>query len=126
MIAANMYLQGETVGDISKKLQHSDSTIVNWLKIATNIGRCNYDPYESRRRSKSKDVGYMIYQYDINGSLINAYISSGDVGRKTGIPSNTICYAIKSKSHKSHNFLWYKSDDPTKPDRSCIILTTQN
>lgn len=125
MIAADMYLQGETVGDISKILQHGDTTIVNWLKIATNIGKCNYDPYESRRRSKSKDIGYTINQYDINGLFINTYMSAHDINRKIGIPHRTICHAIQSKSHKSHNFLWYKADDPTQPDKSFIVSTTK-
>lgn len=126
LIAANMYLQGDTVGHISKIMQHNDSTIVNWLKLMTKIGKCNYNPYESRRRSKSKDVGYTINQYDINGLFVNTYMSSHDAERKTGIPSRTICNAIKSKSHKSHNCFWYKADDPLQPDRSKIIQTIQN
>lgn len=121
MIAANMYLQGNTVGHISKAMKHSDSTIVNWLKIITNVGKCNYDPYESRRRSKSKDVGYIINQYDMNNVFVNTYMSSHEVERKTGISSRTICNAIQSKSHKSHNFIWYKADDTAQPDKSKII-----
>ena len=120
IIAADMYLQGYTVGDISKIMQHSDSTIVNWLKITTKIGKCNYDPYESRRRSKSKHTGYSINQYDISGLFVNTYMSSHEVERRINIPSRTICSAIKSKSHKSHNFLWYKADDPLQPDKSKI------
>ena len=121
MIASNMYLQGYTVGDISKIMKHSDSTIVNWLKIITNIGKCNYDPYESRRRSKSKDVGYTINQYDVNGLFINTYMSSHEVERQTGISNRTICNAIKSKSHKSHGFLWFRADDLSQPDRTKIL-----
>lgn len=126
IVAANMYLQGNTVGDISRYLQHDKNTITNWLKIATNIGKCNYDPYESRRRSKSKDVGYVINQYDMNNIFVNTYMSSHEIERQTGFPSRTICGALQRKSRKSHNFLWYKADDPTQPDKSKIIPNSTN
>lgn len=121
MVAANMYLQGDTVGYISELLKHDRHTIVNWLKIATNIGKCNYDPYESRRRSKSKDIGYTINQYNLDGTLIDTYMSSHDVERKTGFPSKSICAALQRESHKYKGFLWFKADDQLQPNNTKII-----
>ena len=57
----------------------------------------------------------------MNNVFVNTYMSSHEVERKTGISSRTICNAIKSKSHKSHNFIWYKADDTAQPDKSKII-----
>ena len=126
MVAANMYSEGYTVGDIAKLLQHDRHTIVNWLKIVTNIGKCNYDQYESRRRSKSKDLGYTINQYSMDGLFVNTYMSSHDVERKTGFSSRSICTALKRESHKYKNFFWFRANDPNQPDKSKIIATIQN
>ena len=120
--AANMYMNGKTVGEISSALKHDRHTITVWLKTATDIGRCDYNQYESRRRSKSKDRGYEINRYTIDGVFIDRYMSSREIERRIGFPSSSVCAALQRESHKYKDFLWFKADDLTQPDKSKIIF----
>lgn len=111
MTAANMYMNGSAVGEISSTLNYDRHTIVRWLKAATRIGQCDYDQYESRRRSKAKDVGYQVNQYDINGVLIASFASVRDAERKTHLSHTSIRNALDSASHMYAGYLWFFDND---------------
>lgn len=117
---AKMYDDGLTVKEIVETTGYAHTTIHKWLKHATKINICTYDPNESKSRSR-RLVEKKINQYNKLGIFIATYTSQKDAGIQTGIPSSSINAALRDRKKSAGGFLWFYADDPNQPDKSKII-----
>ena len=124
---AEMYNKGLCVGDIVRKLGYDNGTVSSWLKQAAQIGLCTYSKEESRKRGR-KLLYRAVNQYTKDGIFIGAYESLTAASLATSINSTAISNCCKKKKyfHTAGGFCWFYADDPDQPDKTKIILTTQN
>ena len=117
---ADMYNNGMAVKEIVENSGYCHTTIHKWLKQAASIGICNYDPLESKRRSR-RLVQKPIHQYDMTGNFVSWFESQKNAEDKTGINTSNIQDALKKRRKSAGGFLWFYADDPDQPDKSKII-----
>lgn len=70
-----------------------------WCCLTDNI---KFDNISNRKRPHSKKV----YQYDLEGNLINTYDSARDAERKTGISYKQISQVCNGNKRISHEYIW--------------------
>ena len=73
-------------------------------------------PLEEIRRLKlyKKPCCRPVYQFSLNMEFIQEFESRVEAGKDIGVTSQAIGYACNSKTHKSHNYLWWFKDDYEK------------
>ena len=120
--SANLYNNGYAIFEIADSLGYCRATIKNWLKQATEIGLCQYDVAEARRRGR-KVLYTSINQYTLDGTYVAIYNSMADASKTTDILYNDIwCCCKHIKYHQSAGgYLWFYSDDLNQPDKTKII-----
>nr|DAH50616.1 MAG TPA: endonuclease [Caudoviricetes sp.] len=117
---AKMYNNGMTVKEIINITGYGRTTVHKWLKHATKIDLCIYNPEESKLRSR-KLVEKKINQYNKSEIFISTYMSQKDAKNQTGISDSTINNVLKGRNKFAGGFLWFYADDPDQPDKSKII-----
>lgn len=71
------------------------------LRIVTHYDNCN-NPKTLENRGKK------VYQYDLEGNLINSFISIKDAARKTGFNFSMIrAHCVGKYKNNYKNFKWY-------------------
>lgn len=91
--------------DIAKDYNVSIGTIDDirhhktWCYLTKDI---EFDDISSRKRPYLKRV----YQYDLEGNLINIYDSARDAERKTGISYKQISQVCNGNKRMSHEYIW--------------------
>ena len=125
--SAEMYNDGLGVGEISCSLVYNSGTITSWLRQSTEIGLCLYSKEETRRRGR-KVLSHAVNQYTKDKQFIQLYSSLSDASLSTGADAHAISNCCKKKKsfHTAGGYLWFYVNDPDQPDKTKIILTTQN
>lgn len=107
-IVANMYNNGDNIIEIANKLNINRCTARDWLKQASYIGICDYDPSNSNKRKKitlpSNTIP--IDQFTKDGKLIKSYKSISEAKRDTNILNISACLSGKQKS--AGGYIWKK------------------
>ena len=124
---AEMYNDGLGVGDIVQKIGYNSGTVSSWLKQAADIGLCNYNKEEARKRGR-RTLYCAVNQYTKDGVFVETYVSLTSASLVTSINLTAISHCCKKKKHfhTAGGFCWFYADDPDQPDKSKIILTIQN
>lgn len=118
---AQMYDKGMTVKEIIADTGYCHTTIHKWLKHASKINMCTYNPDESKLRSR-RLVEKSINQYDKFGVFVATYLSQKDAESKTGIKASMINGVLKNRKKSAGGFTWFYADDPSQPDKSKIVF----
>lgn len=124
---AKMYDDGYSIGDISYNIGYTGGTVSGWLKQATNIGLCEYNQIESRKRGR-RVLYHAVNQYTKDGIFIQTYPSLSIASLNTGVDITAMANCCKKKKyfHTAGNFIWFYANDTDQPDKSKIIKTIQN
>jgi hypothetical protein len=99
-VCADMYNQQKTVEKISLTLKYSKTSIRNWLKMATEIGFCNYIPSKGFLKDK-KSVICM--------EMNKVYNSVSSTKQDGFCPSQvSACCRYEQKTHKGYHWQFYE------------------
>lgn len=126
--SAEMYNDEYSIGDISQYLGYNSGTITSWLKQAKNIGLCEYDKAEARKRGK-RSLYVAVNQYTKDNVFIQTHLSLTDASSVTpaGVTAISNCCKGKQHFHTAGGYKWFYANDPNQPDKTKIIdLTIQN
>lgn len=120
--SAQLYNDGCGIGDISRILGYNTGTISNWLKQATDIGLCQYDKEETRKRGR-RLLFHAVNQYTKDDKFVKLYPSLGLAKTETGVDITAIANCCKKKKYfyTAGGYKWFDVDDPDQPDKSKII-----
>lgn len=123
---AALYNDGLSLLEIQHIIGYSKRTIGRWLKQAKNIGLCDYNTKEARRRGMriSSSCNVQVNQYTMDGEYINTYISMSEAERKIG--TSNLHRACDNPNLSAGGYRWFKASNPDQPDKSRILLTIQN
>lgn len=77
----------------------------------TFVRKKDYDPNKdytvTRKKEYKGKYGRIVQQYDLQGNLINEYVSTTDANRKTGIDCGMISNVCNGKKHKTAGgYIW--------------------
>lgn len=117
---ADLYNIGMTTDEISSYIKVSNTSVVKWLHIGTELNLCEYDTTKSRINGQ-KHRFKMVNQYDCNKNFVATFISVMDASRKTNINSGGISNACNKKCVTSGGYYWFFVDDIGQFDKSRII-----
>lgn len=125
--SANMYNDGYSIGDIAQNIGYSSGTITGWLKQAKDVGLCDYNQTEARKRGR-KYLYIAVNQYTKDGIFVQAYKCLTDAFLATGINATAISRCCRKEKYfrSAGGFLWFFADDSDQPDKTKIIQTIQN
>lgn len=95
--------------------------------ILSEKAKERYKNPENHLTGKKSKLSKVINQY--NGDIfIKTWYGAKEIKRETGIDDSQIIGCCKHKKNykTAGGFQWFYADDPTNPDKSCIITTIQN
>jgi DNA-directed RNA polymerase subunit RPC12/RpoP len=106
---SNMWKENKSVEEIAKKLKLSNVTIRTYLKQASQLGWCNYDPI--RERNKGLSVGRVnkrkeIIQLTMEGEFVKSWNSATEAAKILGISQSHISSVCLEKKNSIGGFKW--------------------
>lgn len=72
--------------------------------------------YGTKNQRTSSTLKKPVYQYTINGELVNTFDGAIDAEKETGISRSSICFCIKGKTHTAGGYIW--NDKPLFFDKN--------
>jgi hypothetical protein len=136
---ADLWNNGKTSGEISKIMKLGKHTIRSYLIKATDIGLCDYNRDESRKRgrrseacrkklseSRKKMVGKnspnakKIVQFDKEFNVISIWHSAKCAEDETGINHSVIAACCRFKTEFAGGYIWRYVYDQTDNDGNII------
>ena len=123
--ASLLYESGMAQREIMEQLKCSKSAVLTWLKQGRELNLCSYTPEEMRRRGNTQHLK-CVNQYTDNGMFVRNFYSISEASVQTGIGETSIVHCCRKRLKTAGGFLWFYASDPTQPDKTKIIPTTQN
>ena len=104
--AVALYNDGHSIKDIHTQMHVDRHTVRVWLKQATEIGLCNYDPQEScQRTTRSLPPNTQpVDQFTADGVFIKTFISVADAQRATHV--NNISACLRGIQQYAGGYIW--------------------
>ena len=123
--SAEMYNDGYSIGYIASNLRYTSGTITSWLKQATNIGLCEYNKTEARKRGR-RYLYRAVNQYTKDDVFMQTHSSLSIAASVTAASITAIANCCKKKKYfyTSGGYKWFYADDPNQPDKTKIIKLT--
>ena len=105
----NKYIQTSI---LAEKFKLGQSTVVSYLKYASDIGLCDYNPKESYEYYLNNKKTYPVYVFDLNMNLLSSYKSSKECEvnsmKDFGVQFKKRCIDYiclgRGKTHKGYYF----------------------
>lgn len=113
--AAELYSKNVLIKDICELLGYSSSTIGCWLKQASILGWCKYNPDESFPTAVKTNV------YTLDGTFIGTYRSAKEASKRINSTSPTTSRYLKQGKHILNGYLIYMASDESQPDKSKVF-----
>ena len=121
----NFIAEYESIGQASKMTGISAPNISNALSgkcqqtggyiwvSKEDLNNISFEDLKSLKAYK-KPCCKMVYKFSLDMELIEEFESLTEAGKSVGVTPQGIGYACKSKTHKSHGYLWWFKDDYEK------------
>lgn len=120
--AAELYNYGLSAKEMVEALAYSHSSILKWLKQATELGLCRYNKVEMKMRGQKR---VRVNQYSLDGVFMCTYEAIKEAAQNNNISTTGVRYGLFKENHVSCGYQWYIADDPTQPDKTKIIPNTK-
>lgn len=114
--------KSQCVRKMSETLNIHPNKIKQYLKIAGEIGLCDYNDdiakFLAKDSVKQGNYGKRISQYDMNGAFIAEYKNCYAAAKEVGGSACAIQCCVRRKNKTSNGYIWRRSDDvsPTKEE----------
>lgn len=121
----NLIMEYESIGQASKETGISAPNISNavsgkcqqtggyiWV-LKEDLNNMSFEDLKDLKAYK-KPCCKTVYKFSLGMELIEEFESLTEAGRSAGMTLQGISYACKSKTHKSHGYLWWFKDDYEK------------
>ena len=114
--------KAQCVRKMSETLNIQPNKIKQYLKIAGEIGLCNYNDdvakFLAKDSLKQGNYGKRILQYDMSGVFVAEYKNCYDAAKKVAGSASSIQLCTKRKNKTSNGYIWRKANDipPTKEE----------
>lgn len=97
-----------TTTQIGKYMNLSQTCINRYLREGSKLGWCKYNPqmeaYQNYKKAIKK-ISKKVYQYDLQGNLVNEWVSATECGRNGFTQSGvSMCCLHKLKTHKGYKW----------------------
>lgn len=113
--AADLYNQDVLIKDICELLGYSSGTISCWLKQASLLNWCDYNPAESFPTAVKTNI------YTLDGTFIGTYRSANEASKTINSTSPTTSRYLKEGKHILNGYLIYMARDESQPDKSKVF-----
>ncbi len=113
---------------IDNNIEHLVEREQYWINTL-NSYKNGYNVLPFARTSKgrintNKNLGKRINQFDINGNIINEFLSARDANKKTGVSYKKISLVCNGINHSAGGYIWRFIND--KFDKYIIKIHTKN
>lgn len=95
--------EGLTVSQIAQSLG------INSHSIGKRLGSCGISPTERKQRFEKNKI----YQYDLNGNLVNTFHNTFEVERVLGYNHHTISSCLTNRLPGFDNYIWTNDNSPS-------------
>lgn len=125
---ASLYNDCYTMEEMIENLNYDKMAIQRWLRQAKKIGLCEYDAKELAKRNTDfkKTNTIVVNRYTQDSQYINSYNSLTEAAIDVGSSVGNICRACNNSNFSVRGYKYYRAYDQNQPDKTKIILTTQN
>lgn len=94
---------------------HNEVENLEWCtyKYNSNYGACIERRVENTAYKTGADNhnSRTVYQFDMQGNLVDTFASAGEASRKTGLDAKTIAKAARGELKKYANYVWKYTDE---------------
>lgn len=101
--------------EIGRILNIGDATIVKYLKIGSELNKCNYNTEEEKDKSKNRigaRTSIPVNQYTLSGDFIKEWTSAYRASKILNIDSTGICKCCKGIFNTSNGYIWKYKTEP--------------
>lgn len=140
IIAADLWNDGKSVGEICEIMKLSKDTIRHYLIKAVNIGVCDYNRDESRKRGRQSEIcrkklsesrkrmvgknspnAKQIVQFDKEFNVISIWYSAMCAENETGVDHSRIAACCRLKVKSAGGYIWRYVYDQTDKKNNNVI-----
>lgn len=110
----NYWNDGLSLKEIIEETQTSRNTVSKILQNYHELGKCVYDPFRGRKKSRERKNKRKVYQLDNNLKLVKVWEGLGSIQNELGFSKNSIRGCCAGRSITSHGFIWRYEEDLNK------------
>ena len=103
LVAETFIPNPKGLSEVNHKDENKSNNCVSNLEWMSKIDNLHYGTRQERSVSKRS---IPVFQYDLQGNLINTYKSAREASRQTGITQGSISHCVKGERKIAGGYMW--------------------